>query len=176
MSLLEISPEVTENSVFNTCGRLYVVTVSEHFYRFLLIFCERLWHIDGNVDDFIAALIAITIDIWDALALQTQDSSRLSARWNRDFCLSIMGGYFERGAKHSLRNRKQEVIDEIHAVAQQFRMWLLMHENLQVSDDLLHLCLGNCRRNLPPSRQGVPPPLASHPSRCLLRCNVYICS
>lgn len=101
---LEVSTEVTEYLVFDAAWWCYVVAASQRFDSFSFFFGEGLWHVDGYVDDFIAFLMSVAVDVWDSFAFQAQDCSRLCSCWDADFGLAVVSWHFKRRAKYCLWN------------------------------------------------------------------------
>ena len=100
-------------------------------YTFLLVSPHLEQANDSQLDRINE--VAIAVDVWNTLVLQSQHSSRLGSCRNGDFSLSIMSGHFERCSQYSLWNGEQEVVHQVHTITHQFWMRFLVYENLQVS-------------------------------------------
>ena len=70
---------MTEDFVLDAGRRFDVVTTGKCLDGLSLLFGERFRHIDRDVDDFIATLTTIAVDVGDALVLQPQHRSGTSS-------------------------------------------------------------------------------------------------
>ena len=86
---------MTEDLVLDAGGGLDVVASCQGFNGLTLLLGERFGHIDGNVDDFIASLTAIAINVGNTFVLQSEHCAWLCAGRDGDFRLAVMGGNFK---------------------------------------------------------------------------------
>ena len=147
--LIEIVLELVKNRLLRLFVALEIIVVAQALNGLVLFLGERLRYEHAYVDNEIARATSVTLNGWQAFAAQTKRFAWLCARFNLYLYVgSVDGRNFYCAAKNGCRNVKQEVVDDVVAVAHENVVWFLGNVNLNVSVDAVEIGRASCRERV----------------------------